>query len=97
MSHARTKDFTGYPELELSIMLSQVDNSFDFLNYMNTGKTVTGHDFPRNTTERNTIKRNHERVKQCRQLLKQILRSDKQMKRPVDIFALADQQFLHDS
>lgn len=97
MSHPRTKDFTGYPELELSIMLSQVDNSFDFLNYMNTGKTATGDDFPRNTTERSSIKRNHDRVKQCRQLLKQILHDNEQPRQLVDTHALADQQFLHDS
>lgn len=96
MPHARTKDFTGYPELELSIMLSQVDNSFDFLNYMNTGKTVTGEEFPRNTTERSTINRNHDRVKQCRQLLKQIL-NHKQTEQPINSIELAAQQFLHDS
>ena len=96
MSHPRTKDFTGYPGLELSVMLSQLDNSFDFLNYMNTGKTVTGEEFSRNTTERNTIKRNHDRVKRCRQLLKQIL-NDKQTEQPINSIDLADQQFLHDS
>lgn len=62
-----------YPEMELSLKLSQIESAFKFLEYMNNEKTITGEELPRNTTERCSVKRNHERVQECRQLLKQII------------------------
>lgn len=73
MSHPRSEEFTSYPELELSLKLSQLEGTFKFLNYMNTDKTVTGEDFPRNTTERSSVSRGLQRVQECRRLFNEII------------------------
>ena len=74
MSHQpRESDHKEYPELELALKLSQLEGTFQFLDYMNNGKTVTGEDFPRNTTERSSVDRGLKRVQECRQLFKEIL------------------------
>lgn len=74
MSQSRTTDFKSYPELELSIKLSQLEGTFKFLQYMNTGKTASGEKFPRNLTERRSVERSLNRVKECRQLFKDIIK-----------------------
>ena len=74
MSHQpREPEFKEYPELELSLKLSQLEGAFKFLDYMNNGKTVTGEDFPRNSTERSSVDRGLKRVQECRALFKQIV------------------------
>lgn len=73
----REKHFTPYPELELSLKLSQLEGALKFLDYMNTGKTVTGEDFPRNTTERSSVDRGLKRVQECRMLFKEIVNKHK--------------------
>ncbi len=73
MSHPRTTDFKSYPELELSLKLSQLEGTFKFLQYMNNGKTAAGESFPRNLTERRSVERSLKRVQECRQLFKDII------------------------
>jgi hypothetical protein len=65
----RTEDHKSYPEIELSIKLSQLEGAFKFLDHLNNQST----DAPRNVTERETVKRNLERVQECRQLYKQVI------------------------
>jgi hypothetical protein len=78
MSHQpRESDHKEYPELELALKLSQLEGTFQFLDYMNNGKTVTGEDFPRNTTERSSVDRGLKRVQECRQLFKEILNKNR--------------------
>lgn len=99
MPHTREESYNGYPELDLSLKLSQIENALKFLDYVNNEKKEDGSDFSRNTTERQTIKRNLERVRECRSIFKNILNKHKnnQNKQQVDIFKLAREQFLHDS
>tara|TARA_R110002167_G_scaffold337268_2_gene544732 strand:- start:388 stop:615 length:228 start_codon:yes stop_codon:yes gene_type:complete len=66
----KAKEFHRYPELELVKKLTQLENSFKFLEYMNNGKTATGDEFPRNTTERSTVTRGLSRAKECLELFK---------------------------
>ena len=65
----RTEDHKSYPELELSIKLSQLEGAFKFLDHVNNALQ----DAPRNVTERETIKRNLDRVQECRELFKVIV------------------------
>ena len=65
----REKHFTTYPELELSLKLSQLEGAFKFLDHMNNELS----DAPRNTTERETVIRNLTRVQECRVLFKEIV------------------------
>ena len=99
MPHTREENYNGYPELDLSLKLSQIENALKFLDYVNNEKKEDGSDFSRNTTERQTIKRNLERVQECKDIFKDILNKHKnnQNKQQVDIFKLAREQFLHDS
>lgn len=74
MTHQpRDINYETYPELELSSKLSQIESAFNFLEHININKTASGEEFPRSTTERCSVKRNHQRVKECRALLKQII------------------------
>jgi len=73
----REKHTTTYPELELCLKLSQLEGTLKFLDYMNTGKTVTGEDFPRNLTERNSVDRALKRIQESRVLFKQIVNKHK--------------------
>lgn len=70
MSHQpREADHKKFPELELSLKLSQLEGCLKFLNYLNNEVE----DVPRNETEKQSIKRNLDRVIECRQLFKQIV------------------------
>ena len=73
----QTEFGTDYPELVLARKLSQLEGTFKFLDYMNNGKTVTGEDMPRNTTERSSVNRGLERVQECRRLFKEILNKNR--------------------
>ena len=99
MPHTREENYNGYPELDLSLKLSQIENALKFLDYVNNEKKEDGSDFSRNTTERQTIKRNLERVRECRDIFKNIVNDHKDTKHKlsVDVFKLAREQFLHDS
>jgi len=65
----RTEDHKSYPEIELSIKLSQLEGAFKFLDHVNNQLEEA----PRNVTERETVKRNLARVQECRELFKQII------------------------
>lgn len=79
----RDTHFKSYPELELSLKLSQLEGTLRFLDYMNNGKTVTGEDFPRNVTERSSVDRSLKRIQECRELFKQIVNKHKIKHDPV--------------
>lgn len=80
---------TNYPELELSLKLSQLEGTLRFLNYMNTGKTVTGEDFPRNITERSSVDRALKRIQECRAVFKVIINKHKIKHDPVPAVQIA--------
>lgn len=69
----RDEHFTPYPELELSLKLSQLEGAFKFLVHMNNELS----DVPRNTTERETVIRNLTRIQECRALFKEIVNKHK--------------------
>lgn len=68
----------NYPEMELSVKLSQIEGCLKFLHYMNFDEHGDVVERPRNETERQSIKNNLERVRECRSLLKRILNGHKQ-------------------
>ena len=67
------KNYKVSVEMDLALKLSQLEGAFRFLDYVNNEKTVTGHDMPRNTTERSSVKTNLARIKEVRQLYKSLL------------------------
>jgi hypothetical protein len=94
MTHQQRQPFMSeFPELELSLKLSQLEGAFKFLDYMNS-------DLPnaaRNVTEQQTVKRNLDRVVECRKLFNYIINKNrKDVSRPTND-ELAQQQFIHDS
>ena len=82
-----------FPELELSLKLSQLEGAFKFLDYMNNDLPQAA----RNVTEQQTVKRNLNRVQQCRELFNYIVNKNRKgVSKPTNN-ELAQQQFLHDS
>lgn len=83
-----------FPELELSLKLSQLEGAFKFLDYMNNEL----HEAKRNVTEQRTVKSSLTRVIECRNLFKQIINSNRAVRKSsISNEQLANQQFLHDS
>ena len=69
----RDEKYISYPEMELSINLSQLEACLTFLNYMHFDEDGNPTNKPRNETERQSIINNLERIKESRQLLKNII------------------------
>lgn len=83
-----------FPELELSLRLSQLEGAFKFLDYMNNEL----HEADRSVTEQQTVKRNLTRVMECRDLFKQIVNKHRDSKKSsIANEQLAHNQFIHDS
>ena len=93
----RQDNYKPYPELELAITLSQMQGHIKFLEYVNTGKTAAGEDFPRNTTERSTVKNLLGKIELAQALYKTVCRKKATNNTTLTTQQLADQQFLHDS
>lgn len=81
---------------EMSLKLAQLEGAFLFLEEMNNHPE--GSNRPRSVTERNTVARNLQRIKEVRQMYR-IIRKDTPEKNVtgVEISRMAAQQFLHDS
>lgn len=93
----RQDNYKPYPELELALTLSQMQGHIKFLEYINTGKTVTGEHFPRNATERGTVKNLLGKIELAQALYKTVCRKKANNNTALTNQQLADQQFLHDS
>ena len=93
----RQDDYKPYPELKLALTLSQMQGHIKFLEHMNTGKTVTGDDLPRNTTERSTVKNLLGKIELAQDLYKTVCQEKTVSAQTLTTQQLADQQFLHDS
>ena len=86
------------PEFQLLQKLRQIENAFRFLEHLNSAGEESGVDLPRNVTEKSTVRTNLKRVEECRDLAKYIFeKNQSRSHQPVDIYQLAEQQFLHDS
>lgn len=93
----RQDNYKPYPELELALTLNQMQGHIKFLEYINTGKTATGEDLPRNTTERGTVKNLLGKIELAQSLYKTVCRKKANNNTALTNQQLADQQFLHDS
>ena len=69
----RYQKYISYTEMELSINLSQIEACLTFLHYMYFDEEGVPDEKPRNETERQSIINNLERIKESRQLLKNII------------------------
>lgn len=92
----RQDNYKPYPELELALTLNQMQGHIKFLEYINS-KNKSGEDFPRNTTERSTVKNLLGKIELAQDLYKTVCRKKANNNTALTNQQLADQQFLHDS
>lgn len=70
-------------EIDLALKLSQLEGCFKFLYYMNFDEYGESTDKPRNETERQSVKRNLERVKEVREMYRTLIRKHRIVHDPV--------------